>query len=169
MNTRPQSCSWPSLPSPRRHGARAGRRASTVGGWLCMAPHAGLAHLLAVGKWEQEGTFGNRLNRSIALGSVPSQDPAGRQRGQEVPLPALPVPALGSLPALPLAAAAAAAEPGREQPPVPAASGPPSLFPSLSGGFSLPACVGSCRSAGVGEQEGAGAGQRGRLGCGLPL
>lgn len=36
MNTRPQSCSWPSLSSPRRHGARAGRWASAVGG--CARP-----------------------------------------------------------------------------------------------------------------------------------
>lgn len=53
----------------------------------------------------------------------------------------------------------AAAEPSREQPPVPAASGPLSLSPASSGGFSLPAACGfSCGSAGTGGQQGTGAG-----------
>ena len=158
MSTRPQSRSWLSLPpaplpSPRCCGARAGCRVSAVGS-RARPCTLGLPICCrwGSGSWGRGGALGSGLNWSIALGSIPLQDPAGWQRGQAVPLPALPVPALGSLPALPLAAAAAAAEPDREQPPVPAASGPPSLFPSLSGGFSLPACVWSHRSAGVGGQ-----------------
>lgn len=122
-----------------------------------MGGHAGFAHLLLVGRWKRGGLW---LNYSITFGLVLSQDPAGWQWGQAGPLLALLVPAPGSLPLHLLAAAAAASEPGWEQPLVPAASRLPSLFPTLPRNSSLLLC--SCRSAGVGDQEHAGVG-RGQL------
>lgn len=123
MSTRPQTCSWPLLPSlscqfPSPCPCAAG---------MCHG-HTGFTHLLQEGKqcWVQ-------------LEHHPWLRPS--QCGQAVPLPAFPVPALGLMPVVPLAVAAAVAEPGQEQPPVPAASGPPSLLLSLFGGFSLPPCL----------------------------
>lgn len=153
---RPQSPRWPLLPPLSAPPAPllAGCRVSAVGGWAQLGTLG-----LPICFWWGGGSRGAlaQLEHCPWLGPL-----AGWQWGQVVPLLTLPVPALGSLPVRPLAAAAAAAEPGRDQLPVPGRLFPPCLrIPA--GALALEGRRGQAR------EGAAGAGLRGRLGCGLPL
>lgn len=166
-STRPQSRSCPSpppsappalLPSPHRCGARA-----AVGSARWAA--AGRRTLgLPICGWGRGcgGAVGNGLSRSIALGSIPSREPVGRQHGQAVPLAADAGTRswLGARRPAGSGSCCHRARPG--WPPVPAASGLPALcvrrlFP--------PGRLRHGRSAAVGRGRLEG-GRGGRWGCG---